>query len=525
MVTPTFSRSIVTEALIHLDGQPFRLDDYPFYRAIYDQTHKKVLLKCGRQVCKSTTMNNLAVVNSISQPYFRTLYLAPSQNQANVFSTSRLDPCLKFSPEIRDKFMARDAITNQSHKKLRNGSEIRVLYASDNADRVRGISTDRIDYDEVQDMILTAITPVADECMANSKQEYGFTCWAGTPKSMENGIEVLWQSSSQDEWVVKCTGCGSWNALLTVKSIGKHGPICLKCGKGLRVRDGQWHSMNPRGEIKGYHISQLVLPLNSEEPARWQRLLSKIDSPMYSDTAFNNEVLGVSDASGTRMLSLDELESNCRDYDMPAYPDVHTFEDIRFTVAGVDWSGGGSSSFTSRTAVWVWGMLSSGRLKLLYYKVFQTNNAVADVREVAAVADRFKCVKVAGDAGGGAIANAMLVEMLGAERVMQVQYGANSSMLAWNSKDRYMADRTSAIDSMMLMFKTGQVFFPKRAYMDVAFNDILAEFEQVTQSGMGRRLWTHSPLVPDDALHGAVFGWLATMVESGQVEFYPMPMS
>lgn len=520
----TFTRSVVTEALIHLDGQPFRLDDYPFYRDIYDKTYKKMLLKCGRQVCKSTTMNNMAVVNSVAQPHFRTLYLAPSQNQATVFSTSRLDPCLKFSPEIRDKFLLRDSIMNQSLKRFRNGAEIRVLYASDNADRVRGISTDRIDYDEVQDMVLSAISPVVDECMANSRAAYGFTCWAGTPKSMENGIEVLWQQSTQDEWVVKCTGCATWNALLTTKSIGKTGPICLKCGKNLNVREGRWHSMNPRGNIKGYHVSQLILPLNSEEPARWDRLLSKVDSPLYSETTFNNEVLGISDASGTRMLSLEELEANCRDYALDPFPTAHTFEDIKFTVAGVDWSGGGSATFTSRTAIWVWGMLSSGRLKLLYYKVFQTNNPVADVRAVAEIAARFKCVKVAGDAGGGAVANAMLAELLGTTRVMQIQYGANSSMLAWNNHDRYMADKTSAIDSMMLQFKTGQVFFPQLAFMKQAFEDILAEHEQITQSGSGRRIWSHSPLVPDDALHAAVFGWLASMVEEGRVEFYPMPL-
>ena len=524
-MTKTFSRSVVTEALIHLDGLPFSLDDYPFYKDIYDQTHKTVLLKCGRQVCKSTTMNNLAVVNAISQPYFRSLYLAPSQNQAAVFSTSRLDPCLKFSPEIHDKFMLRDSIINQSHKRFRNGSEIRVLYASDNADRVRGVSSDAVDYDEVQDMVLPAVTPVVDACMDNCKPIYGFKRYAGTPKSMENGIEILWQQSTQDEWVVKCTGCGSWNAFVDKKSIGKRGPICLKCGKGLNVRAGRWHSMNPKGEIKGYHISQLILPLNTEEPVRWKRLVDKLDSPLYSETTFNNEVLGISDASGTRLVSLQDLESCCRDYTMEEYPTPATFDDVLFTVAGVDWSGGGSATYTSRTVVWVWGMLSSGRLKLLYYRVFATNNPAADVREVAAVANRYNCAKVAGDAGGGAVANALLAELLGSSRVLQIQYGAGSTMLAWNNRDRYLANRTGAIDSIMMLFKSGQVFFPRKAYMAMAFNDILAEYEMITQNGTGRKIWAHSPLAADDCLHAATFGWLASMIDAAQVQFYPMPMS
>lgn len=515
---PAYSRDVLAETLIRLDGAPFSLDDFPFYREVYQIDHDQLLFKCGRQVAKSTTINNRSITNSIAVPHFRTLYVAPTQMQSQVFSTSRVDPALKYSPEIYHRYLSRGAVLNTQHKRFNNGAEMRILYASDDADRLRGISADEVDYDEVQDIVLDAVVPVANECMANSR--YYYQVYAGTPKSMDNGIEVLWQRSTQNEWVIRCTGCNKWNAPLTTKSLGKHGVICLKCGKLLDVRSGQWQAMNPGVRLEGYHISQLILPLNSEVPRRWEILLDKLET--YPEAKFKNEVLGVSDSIGSRMLSRADLERCCRDYSLKEHPSIADFEDVLYTVAGVDWSGGGAATFTSRSAVWVWGVLPDGRLKTMFYKVYPTANAVQDVRDIIEVCERWRVRKVAGDAGMGAIANAMLAEALGYDRVLQVQYGASSHQLRWNNKDRYMLDKTSAIDTLMMKFKNEQVFFATAGEMRVAFDDIIAEFEHVTKQGAGTRVWTHSPHVPDDALHASVFGWVAYQVASGHVQFYPL---
>ena len=518
MNLPAYSRDVLAEGLIRLDGAPFSLEDFPFYREIYQVDHDQLLFKCGRQVAKSTTINNRSVTNSISTPHFRTLYVAPTQMQSQVFSTSRVDPALKYSPEIYHRYLSRGAVLNTQHKRFNNGAEMRILYASDDADRLRGISADEVDYDEVQDIVLDAVVPVANECMANSK--YYYQVYAGTPKSMDNGIEVLWQRSTQNEWVVKCTGCNTWNAPITIKSIGKKGVICTKCGKLLDMRAGQWASFQPGQRLEGYHISQLILPLNSEVPRRWEILLDKLQT--YPESKFKNEVLGVSDTVGSRMLSRADLERNCRDYVLKPIPSEKDFDDVLYTIAGVDWSGGGSSTFTSRSAVWVWGVLPDGRLKTMYYKIYPTANPIQDVRDIIQVCQRWRVRKVAGDAGMGAIANAMLAEALGYDRVLQVQYASSTQHLKWNGTDRYILDKTGAIDTVMMMFKHQQVFFGNVTQMRGAFDDIMAEFEHITKRGEGRRVWTHSPLVPDDALHASVFGWVAFQIASGNVEFYPI---
>lgn len=526
MTYSMYDRSVVAESLIEIEGHPFSLDDYPFYVDVYNKPYVRTLLKCGRQVAKSTYMCNRAIIACAAVPHYKYIYIAPSMSQAHGFSTSRLDPAMNFSPEIYSKYLSAGAVTNVSHKRWRNGAEIRVLYAQDNADRIRSYSSYEIDYDEVQDIVLSAVTPVANECMSNAPAGYGLEVYAGTPKSVENEIELMWKSSTQDEWIVQCTGCGSWNAPISPKHVGLTGVVCLKCDKLLNVRTGQWHSMNPMADdpktkgTKGYHISQLIMPLNSEQPDRWARILHKLET--YDSSKFLNEVLGVSDAVGSRMVGLHEMHACCMPYDMLDSPTQESLKDVVFTVAGVDWSGGGSVTYTSRSAVWIWGMLSNGVLKLLYYKIFPTHNPVQDVRAIAEIIQRFDCRKVAGDAGGGAVANAMLQEIVGAQRVMQVQYGAVTKQISWNGMDRYMVDKTSAIDTFMHAIKRTAVVFPRLKYMVPAFDDILSNYELITQNGKGRRVWRNSPLVPDDCLHAAVFGWVASKIEAGDVAFYPI---
>ena len=515
------TRSELAESVLYLDGNVFSLDDFPFYRRIYDGQWQQMILMCGRQVAKSTTADKITVCDSIAMDFFKTLYVAPTQKQTSIFSNSRITPTITGSPYVRQEFISPNTQMAAYRKSFTNGSEINLSYASDDPDRVRGYSADRVWYDEVQDIVYDSVVPVVNETMANSN--YGWVTYLGTPKSMENTIQVLWEKSTQDEWVMKCEGCNKWNFVNTDHSIGKKGIICVSCGKYLEPRNGHWHSMNPEANIKGFHISQLILPLNNEpgehgDYQRWKRILHKYEN--YSESKFKNEVLGVSDAIGTRLVSMEDLQSLCRNYLISREPEEDMWEDVQYTVAGIDWSGGGSSTFTSRTVIWVWGMLPDGRLKTMFFKIFPVSNPVQDVRDIIKICNRYKCRYIGGDAGMGATPNAMLREELGDHRVLQFQYGSISKMCKWNNKDRYMVDKTSAIDSMMLNYKRNAVIFPHEKQMEVPFDDILAEFEKVTKQGDGKKIWTHSPTVPDDSLHAQVFGWLASEVASNKIQFY-----
>ena len=524
MTLPRFTRSHVAEKLVWLDGKPFRFHDYPFIKSIYNIESPEIVLKTGRQISKSTTCANLMIVDSIMIPHFKTLFISPSREQTSKFSNTRLSKIIHYSPLIRQTYVDPKLPNNVLLQILANGSEMSLSYADEDPDRVRGITADRELIDEVQDILYDEVIPVVKECMANS--DYGYTIYAGTPKSMENTIEFLWKKSTQSEWIMKCEGCGRWQFVESPRSIGRTGVVCLHCDKSLNVRAGQWYEFNPQAKIKGFHISQPMMPKNNENTMRWDRILQKMET--YSETKFKNEVLGISDAIGFRFLSQGELAALCEDYfvDLPLSTRVQ--ENVRAIAGGVDWGGGsGSSEVVSRTVAWVLGLTHDYKLKTLYFKVFTEDNPNENVKEVAKIFGECGCQVVIGDAGGGAIANASLRDILGGHRMFQCQYGGGAGydkLIRWSKQSkRYLVNRTGAIDSFMLSLKNKELIFPHVRQMAVPIADIMNEYEEVTSQsghGGGRKVWRHAPSAPDDCLHAMIYAWLGMKVLQGDLEFY-----
>ena len=483
---------------------------------------------CGRQVAKSTSLANFIIAESVSIPFFREYYVSPSKEQTLIFSNTRVGKTLSYSPLIKKHFQSPEHADRVLHRSYTNGSENAFTYACEDADRARGFSADRVSYDEFQDMLFDAVVPVINSCMKNS--DYRFETYAGTPKSMESSIQFVWDKSSQSEWVMKCEGCGKYNFVVSEKSLGKHGPICLKCGHILNPRTGQWIDMKKAENgkahsVKGFHIPQPIMPMNipacftdterqENAQSRWDDILR--DRDMYSGAKFRNEVLGVSDAIGRRLISLEELEALCEGPSISPFPSTN-LAGVSVTVAGVDWSGGGTSG-VSRTVLWIWGFTPGDqKLRTLYYRVYPGNNAVTDVDDIARICQTYSVALVIGDAGEGALPNATLRDRLGAHRVTMVQYGAQAQPMKWNI-DRYLADRTTLIDNYLMFLKRKAAAFPPREEAREAIKDILNVYEEVTISG--RKVWRHSPQLPDDCLHAQIFGWVAYKIVMQDLKFY-----
>jgi len=522
-----YNQSLVEELALHLERRDIYWDRVVSIEKIGKQWCYDISVKDtesfvaeGIVTHNSTYCANLMIIDSIRIPHFKTLYLTPTKEQTSKFSNTRLTKTIHYSPHIRKNYIDTTLPNNVLLQVLKNGSLMVLSYAMDDPDRVRGNTSDRNLVDEVQDIHYEAVIPVVKECAAVSK--YAYMDYCGTPKSMENTIEYLWGRSSRSEWVMKCEGCSSHQFIDSARSIGKHGVICIKCGKRLNVREGFWYDFAKDTRIKGFHVSQPMLPVNNEYQERWDRILDKLET--YSESKFKNEVLGVSDAIGTRFISQDELLAMCHDYCIPESPplDPEQVEECRFVTGGVDWSGGGSE-YVSRTVAWVFGYTGDGRYRTLYYKIFPSDNPIANVEEVAKIFNACRCDIVVGDAGEGAVANSHLMRALGAHRMFQVQYGSFLKLLKWNKKDRYLVDRTAAIDSFMLVLKHQGCIYPNEAQMRLPFLDMLAEYEESTMTGQGgvsRKVWRHAPSTPDDCLHAQVFAWLAMKIAREDLELY-----
>lgn len=514
------TRLKVAESLLWLEGSRFSLYDYPFYHSLYSGDYRSSILMCGRQVGKSVSAAGFSIVDAICNPFFKTLYISPSLKQTSTFSTTRVGKILQHSPDIKP--FTKGASDNVFLKILANGSELLFSYATDNPDRARGISADRVVYDEVQNIVYDEVVPVINECLANS--EYAYTSYMGTPLTMENTIQFIWDNSTQSEWCVKCEGCSKHSFYRTIEGIGKKGIVCLHCGKYVNPRNGVWVDMNPvpkdldpedplRFRTKGFHVPQLILPQNIEDPDRWARIHEKLN--LYTEAKFKNEVLGVSDSLGARLLSQDDLYKACTDFTLSNPPKISSFP---YVVAGVDWSGGGSKG-KSRTCCWIFGVSSQGKLTTLWFKIYPDQNPVDVVDDIVRKVASSRVSMLVGDAGEGALANSLLRKKLpGHIQVFQAQYGSSSTPIKWNGVDRYMVDKTTLIDNFMMKIKKGGVEYFVRTEMDLAFKDMLSLYEEVTLSG--KKIWTHSPANPDDAFHAQVFAWIAAKVVTKNLDFY-----
>ena len=211
----------------------------------------------------------------------------------------------------------------------------------------------------------------------------------------------------------------------------------------------------------------------------------------------------------------------CQDYIVTDIPSsTIALADMRGIVAGIDWSGGGASGH-SRTALWIWGVISGGakhnfRLKTLYFKIYPEANPISGgvVDHICDMCERYNVQLAIGDAGAGALANSNVRERLGPQRMLQLQYKGSSSgnstasrPIFWNKIDRFIADRTFLIDNFLLYVKRGGVVFPNVKQMQPAIKDMLAVYEEETQQG--KKVWRHGITEPDDALHAMIFGFAA----------------
>jgi hypothetical protein len=239
-----------------------------------------------------------------------------------------------------------------------------------------------------------------------------------------------------------------------------------------------------------------------------------------------NECLGVSTSTGARLLTKEILEGLCDPkLEMERLPTEKARVGITKVVAGVDWSGGGGEVkgseglLKSRTVLHIWGAQADGRLRTLFYKIFPNGHMTGWIDEIVTLCQAWGVQMICGDAGEGALANAMLRDKLGDHKVIQARYMALSAPIQWNAPTlTYHCDRTTMIDNFATFLIHKQAIYAKQPKMQPAINDILNVYEETTLQG--RKVWRHSPTQPDDALHAQLFGWIAWRVLTQNMSFY-----
>jgi len=124
---------------------------------------------------------------------------------------------------------------------------------------------------------------------------------------------------------------------------------------------------------------------------------------------------------------------------------------------------------------------------------------------------------IGADAGEGAMGNGYLREQFG-HKVMPFRYSGRLAVRAkWDPKNSaFTVHKTTMIDNFFAAILRDMVLFSEPNECEQMFNDICAVYEDVSEQ-TGEKRWVRPTRIPDDSLHSLVFGWLASMVATGQL--------
>lgn len=514
--------STFAESIYKLDGKPFRLTNRHYLKPIYDGKIEEGLIMSGRQVEKSTTNSTHLANHTLLMENFKGLYFAPLTSQVKEFSNERLGKLYEYSQEdiIKKEFKDKhdsEAVFMKTIKKTNSTVYLKHCYGL--GDNIRGITVNGIWGDEIQDIHIDAL-PVIKECQAHALEAGSrsrVTWYTGTPKSFSNTIQQKWDQSTQNEWIIKCHHCGKYQ-VMGIKNLSPTAFLCRKCRMELSkesIINGFWVELSPGRNLKGFRISQLMVPWISAKD-----IWSKYET--YSTDKFHNEVLGRSFENADKPftpLMLARISSN----DFKFYNRAEYEFANRPIFMGVDW-GTGEKSFT---VVKIFARNEHGRFQMLYLKRYAVGDELDpeyQIRDICNLINIFKVVKCVVDWGFGYDRYKKLQQIFGYDRVTACYYSFNQRVKKNYDHDqqRWVVNRTQVMQEYVNSIANGDVIWPgaeKNSY-PWCFDHHLAEQAEYrrTQSGRSEDLmYTHPEGQPDDAVHAGVYAKLAEEIylESG----------
>ena len=528
--------------VLNLNGRPYTIKDHfafsPLFRVL---TPKNQVWCTGRQVSKSTSLAAHGVVFSNAVPFFKTLYITPRFEQIRRFSNNYVRPFVDLSP-IKSQWSGTSTENSVLQRSFKNNSMMLFSFALLDADRVRGVSADRVCIDEVQDMDPDHI-PIIQETMSYSR--WGTSYYTGTPKTLDNLIYGLYKRSSQAEWFIPCESCKHWNipalehdldAMIGDYNIHisekQPGTVCAKCRKPVNPRHGRWVHRFPdrRWQFAGYHVPQLILPLHFADPEKWSTLLLKREGyGNMTQAQFYNEVMGESVDTGQKLVSETDLKAACTlEWENKKEPEPVCFKNLNsytHRILAIDWGGGGEAGI-SFTVLSVMGFRPDGTIDVIWAKrLLIGGDHLAEAIECMKWSNMFNCDFVAHDyTGAGTVRETVMVQAgFNLDRVMAMRLvrSAAQDLLVYkapteiNHRAHYSLDKTRSLLYTCQAIKLKQVRFFQydriSQEMPGLISDFLALVENKADSRTSSDIYTitRNVLLTDDFAQAVNLGCAA----------------
>lgn len=524
--------------VLNLNGKPYSIHDhFPFAPLFRVLMPKNQVWKTGRQLSKSTSLAAHGVVVSNSIPFFKTLYVTPLFEQIRRFSNNYVRSFIEQSP-IKSQWMGTETENNVLQRSFKNKSMMLFSFALLDADRVRGASSDRCCFDEIQDLDPDHI-PIIQETMSYSK--FAMSHFTGTPKSLDNPLEGLYQRSSAAEWFIPCEHCRHWSIPSREHDldamIGPYrddisekypGTVCAKCQKPINPRHGRWVHRHPerRWQFAGYHVPQILLPLHYADADKWSTLLMKREGFNYTPAQFYNEVLGESIDAGQKLVSETDLRGACLlPWENKREPDPECLKDLshyKQRIMAIDWGGGGEEGI-SFTVLSILGFRPDGTIDVIWGKRLMLGGEhLAEAVECMKYSRLFQCDFVTHDyTGAGTVRETVMVQAgFNLDRVLAIRLVRSAAQdlmvykepTPFNHRAHYSLDKTRSLLYTCQAIKLKQVRFFQYDWTSQDNPGLIADFLALTENKTESRSTgdiytiTRNVLLSDDFAQSVNFG-------------------
>lgn len=229
---------------------------FPFQKELYEEgfATREVVVRKATQVGVSAWA--LRWILAHADRYGRTgLYIFPTRDTVFDFSDSRIKPVLDASDYMQDR------LGEPQNKGLRKvGLGLVYFRGSESSSGAQSIDADTLVLDEY-DLLDPGNLPDLEKRVSGPLSA-SLLRRLGNPTDEGWGIDAAYERSDKRQWHVKCTKCRTWQPITYDDNVNEEKLliVCKKCDKPLDVGSGEWVAEFPDRDVRGYHLSRLIVP-------------------------------------------------------------------------------------------------------------------------------------------------------------------------------------------------------------------------------------------------------------------------
>ncbi len=299
-----------------LGDTPFTLDGCRYLEDIMrDDSDEKAIMK-GAQARITTVFMLDAIHGLIHNSYPQgVIYYFPTEKAVEGFSKTRFGPLVADNPAIKRHLQNTNSVSikkvGKTFLSLLGAKPTQNLQGKKDGTSVRSTPADYVIRDE-RDLFDESMVRMTKDRLQNSKIAKEVDL--GTPTIPDFGISKSFNESDQRYWMIPCGSCNEYTCIVLEfpNSIRykDNEPYfaCIKCGKEINTRDGEWVKKHPDRRVAGWHVSHFITPNIKLRKVmdRWER-----DQAEGKIAEFYNGVLGLPYIAAEDRLKLSDVFACC----------------------------------------------------------------------------------------------------------------------------------------------------------------------------------------------------------------------